>query len=94
MTAGRYDLHITATAARALSDRLTPAVAFAAWDLIDGALRDNPRRVGRPLRAPFAGQRAARRSTYRIRYRIDDDKHVVVVLDITGRADAYRPRQA
>lgn len=65
-------------------------VAAAAWELIDGPLRDNPQRLGKPLRAPFAGQWVARRSSYRIRYRIDDSRGVVIVLDVRGRADAYR----
>jgi mRNA interferase RelE/StbE len=68
-------------------------VAFAAWELIDGRLRENPHRVGRPLRPPFAGHWSARRGTYRVRYRIDEDQHLVVVLDIVGRADAYRTRR-
>lgn len=53
-------------------------------------LRDNPQRLGKPLRAPFAGQWVARRSSYRIRYRIDEVRQVIIVLDIRGRADAYR----
>lgn len=66
------------------------AVAAAAWELIDGPLRDNPHRLGKPLRAPFAGHWVARRSTYRVRYRIDDVRKMVIVLDVRGRADAYR----
>jgi mRNA interferase RelE/StbE len=77
-----------------LAEALPLAVAFAAWEFIDGPLRANPRRVGRPLRAPFVGHWSARRGTYRVRYRIDEDKHLVVVLDIVGRADAYRSGRA
>jgi len=73
-----------------LTDELPAAVAAAAWELIDGPLRENPRRTGKPLRAPFAGRWGARRSSYRVRYRIDDDRQMVTVLDIRGRADAYR----
>lgn len=72
------------------SDELSVKVATAAWELIDGALRDNPQRLGKPLRAPYAGHWVARRSSYRVRYRIDDERRVVVILDIRGRADAYR----
>lgn len=85
-----YDVELARPARRALSDELPVSVAAAAWELIDGALRDNPKRVGKPLRAPYAGQWVARRSSYRVRYRIDEDRHVVTVLDIRGRADAYR----
>lgn len=85
-----YDLVVAPPARRALAEALPPAVAFAAWELIDGPLRENPRRVGRPLRPPFAGHWSARRGTYQVRYRIDEDEHLVVVLDVVGRADAYR----
>ncbi|MGI8457022.1 MAG: type II toxin-antitoxin system RelE family toxin [Propionibacteriaceae bacterium] len=86
----RYDLEVARPARRALTDELPVAVAAAAGELLDGPLRDNPHRVGTPLRAPFAGQWVARRSSYRIRYRIDDGRRLVMVLDIRGRADAYR----
>ncbi|MGH8904977.1 MAG: type II toxin-antitoxin system RelE family toxin [Egibacteraceae bacterium] len=85
----RYELTVAWPARRALTEELPLKIATAAWELIDRALRDDPRRVGKPLRAPFAGHWIARRGTYRIRYRIDEDKHTVVVLDIVGRADAY-----
>lgn len=86
----RYDLEVARPARRALTDELPVAVAAAAWELIDGPLRDNPHRLGKPLRAPFAGHWVARRSSYRVRYRIDDGRQMVIVLDIRGRADAYR----
>jgi mRNA interferase RelE/StbE len=86
----RYDLEVARPARRALTDELPVKVAAAAWELVDGALRDNPHRLGKPLRAPFAGQWVARRSSYWIRYRIDDARQVLIVLDIRGRADAYR----
>ena len=89
MSGEPYDLRLSGAACRALTDQLKPSVAFAAWEFCDGPLRDNPHRVGRPLEAPFAGCWAARRGSYRVRYEIDDDKHLVTVLDIAGRADAY-----
>lgn len=94
MNDDRYELILTRPARRALTTELPFKVAAAAWELIDGALREGPRRVGKPLRAPYAGQWIARRSTYRVRYRIDEDKHAVVVLDIAGRADAYHRNRA
>ncbi len=86
----KYDLEVARPARRALTDELPVAVAAAAWELIDGPLRVNPHRLGKPLRALFAGHWVARRSSYRVRYRIDEDRQVVIVLDIRGRADAYR----
>jgi mRNA interferase RelE/StbE len=90
----RYELVIAPPAHRALADRLPLKIAMAAWAFIDGPLRDNPQRVGHALRAPFEGHWSARRGTYRVRYRIDEDKHVVIVLDVVPRADAYQPERA
>jgi len=89
-----YELIVARPAKRALAEVLPTAIAFAAWEFLDGPLRENPHRVGHPLRAPFAGYWSARRGTYRVRYRIDEDQHTVIVLDVVGRADAYRPGRA
>jgi mRNA interferase RelE/StbE len=90
----RYELLIAPPARRALASRLPPKIAMAAWAFIDGPLRDNPQRVGHALRAPFEGHWSARRGTYRVRYRIDEDKHAVIVVDIVPRADTYQPGRA
>lgn len=86
----RYGVELARPARRALTDELPVTVAAAAWELIDGPFRHNPHRLGKPLRAPFAGHWVARRSSYRVRYRIDEERHIVIVLDVRGRADAYR----
>ncbi len=86
----RYGVEVARPARRALADELPVKIAVAAWELVDGALRDNPQRLGTALRAPFAGHWVARRSSYRIRYLINEDRHVITVLDVRGRADAYR----
>ncbi len=86
----RYDLELSPSARRALSETLPPAVAFAAWELIDGPLRGAPRRVGVRLRAPFDGLWRARRGEYRVRYEIDDQRRVVRILDVDHRREAYR----
>jgi mRNA-degrading endonuclease RelE of RelBE toxin-antitoxin system len=77
-------------APRALAESLPAAAAFAAWEFIDGPLRDSPHRVGAPLRAPFEGLWRARRGEYRVRYEIDDERMIVKVLDVDHRRDAYR----
>ncbi|HEX7147325.1 MAG TPA: type II toxin-antitoxin system RelE/ParE family toxin [Actinomycetota bacterium] len=87
----RYTLRIAPTARRALEHRLPLKIATAAWEFLDGPLRENPQRVDHPLRAPFVGDWSARRGTYRVRYRIAEDERVVEVLDIAGRSDAYDP---
>jgi mRNA interferase RelE/StbE len=90
----RYELQVAPPARRALAERLPLKIAMAAWAFVDGPLRDNPHRVGHALRAPFEGHWSARRGTYRVRYRIDEDKHAVIVLDIAPRAGAYDPSRA
>lgn len=90
----RYDLTFGSAARRALAEHLPERVAVAVLAFCDAALRENPYRVGKPLRAPLAGQYSARRGAYRVRYRIDDDKRLVTVVDIAYRADAYHPGRA
>ena len=69
---------------------LPEKIAAAAAEFITGPLLDNPRRVGRPLRDEYAGQHSARRGhDWRVRYRIDQDSHTVVVLDFSHRSDTY-----
>lgn len=86
----RYDLLLSPGARRALTDVLPPAAAFAAWEFVNGPLREAPQRVGAPLRAPFDGLWRARRGEYRVRYEIDEAQRVVKVVDIDHRRDAYR----
>lgn len=90
MTDSRYDIVVTAPAARAIRETLPDAVAFAVIDLITGPLLDNPRRVGAELRDELEGVWSARRGTYRILYRIDDDRRQVIILRIGHRKDVYR----
>jgi mRNA interferase RelE/StbE len=87
----RYDLVLTPPAQRAIADKLPEAVATAVIDFLTTALVANPQRVGKPLRADLAGIWSARRGTYRVLYRINDDTHEVVVLRVEHRRDAYRP---
>jgi mRNA interferase RelE/StbE len=87
----RYELVVKASARRALEQVLAPSAAFAAWEFISGPRLDNPRRVGKPLVEPFQGDWSARRGHYRVRYRVDDEKRTVTVLDIASRSDAYYP---
>ena len=85
-----FTIVLTPSARRALTHALPAAAAFAAWEFIQGPLATRPRIVGAPLRAPIEGLWRARRGEYRVRYRIDDTSHRVIVLDIDHRRDAYR----
>lgn len=91
--AGRYELIIAPTARRRqLAEVLPEAVAFAAYKFVTGALLDNPHRVGKRLHPPLDNRLSARRGTYRIIYRVDDEQRLVTVVAVAARRDVYRPR--
>lgn len=90
MSSSRYQLIIAPTARRQLAEQLPGPVAFAAYEFIIGPLLDNPHRVGKLLRPPLNDRHSARRGTYRVLYRIDDQDDTVTVVGVFGRADAYR----
>jgi mRNA interferase RelE/StbE len=87
---GPYEVRLSPSAVRALEIELPESVAAAAWEFIDGPLRENPRRVGKPLREPLAPLYSARRGEYRVLYRIMDRVLLIDVVRITHRRDAYR----
>jgi mRNA-degrading endonuclease RelE of RelBE toxin-antitoxin system len=76
-------------AARQLAENLPESVAAAAVEFVTGPLLTNPRRVGKPLRAPLDGKWSARRGQYRVIYEINEKSEVVTVLVIAHRRDAY-----
>lgn len=87
-----YELVLTPPAQRAIASKLPEAVAVAVIDFLTTALIENPQRVGKQLRDDLAGIWSARRGTYRVLYRINDEVREVVVLRIEHRSDAYRAR--
>lgn len=86
----RYEIRLSRSAVRALEVELPEPVAAAAWQFIDGPLRENPRRVGEPLREPLAPLYSARRGEYRVLYRIVENLLLIDVVRIAHRRDAYR----
>ena len=90
----RYEIRFQPAARRAIAQRLPEAVAAAVLEFCDAALAVNPQRIGKPLFGPLAGCHGARRGTYRIAYRIEEDSRVVHVLDVDHRSEIYhRPQQ-
>jgi mRNA-degrading endonuclease RelE of RelBE toxin-antitoxin system len=67
-------------------------VAIAAYEFVVGPLLDNPYRLGKRLQPPLADRHSARRGTYRVIYRIDDEQLTVTVLAVVHRSDACRAR--
>ena len=87
----RYQIRFQPAPRRAISQRLPETVAAAVLEFCEAALAVNPHRVGKPLFGPLAGCHGARRGTYRIVHRIEEDTRTVQVLDIDHRAKIYRP---
>lgn len=85
----RYDVRFTRSARRALTHDLPEAVAAAAFEFIQGALRENPRRVGKQLKPPLFPLYSARRGEYRVTYDILDDIVVIEIVAVLHRRDAY-----
>ncbi len=84
-----FELVLTPPARRAIQKHLPESVAAAVVEFLTGALIDNPHRVGKALRGQLAGIYSARRGTYRVLYRINEQDREVVVLRIEHRRDAY-----
>jgi mRNA interferase RelE/StbE len=85
-----YELRTTPSVLRALGETLPEAVAAAAHEFITGPLPEQPHRIGKRLLPPLDDRFSARRGTYRIIYRIDDKTHIVTMVDVAHRRDAYR----
>jgi len=88
----RDEIRFQPAARRAIAERLPEAVAAAVLEFCEAALAVSPYRVGKPLFGPLAGCHGARRGTYRIVYRVQENTRTVHVLDIDHRAQIYRPR--
>ena len=90
-----YELVLTPPAVRAIQRHLPETVAAAVIEFLTGALVDNPQRVGKPLRGDLAGIYSARRGTYRVLYRINDDHGrsscFASTIDETSTAVPERP---
>jgi len=59
---------------------------------IETRLAVDPVGLGKPLRYSFIGHRRIRVGDYRIVYRIDMQKHIVIIVLIKHRKDVYDDR--
>jgi mRNA interferase RelE/StbE len=93
VTADPYELGMARPARRAISELLPEDVAAAAVEFITGPLLEIPYRIGKPLQGELTGLHSARLATlWRVIYRVDESKHLVVVEDIQRHSTAYRRR--
>jgi len=91
VTGSSYGVAWTPSAKRDL-DLLPEKIAAAVVEFVYGSLAENPHRVGRELHLELAGQHAARRSEYRVVYRIGDADIRVIILAVDHRRHVYRRR--
>ncbi len=86
-----WSLVVAASAERSLG-RLTEAVAAAIVEFMLGPLLEAPTAVGKPLQRELAGYWSARRGSYRVIYRLDENRNEIIVVRIDHRSDVYRSR--
>lgn len=85
-----YEVTWSKQSRRALTSTLPEPVAAACLEFVLGPLRDNPRRVGKPLRPPLDGLHSARRGQFRVVYEIQDHLVRIHIVTISHRRGAYR----
>jgi mRNA interferase RelE/StbE len=85
-----YTVVFTAAARRGMN-RLPASAAGALFEHLTGPVAENPHRLGKQLDPPMEELRSARRGEYRALYTVDDEEHVVAVVAVAHRRDAYRP---
>jgi mRNA-degrading endonuclease RelE of RelBE toxin-antitoxin system len=76
--------------ARRQLERLPESAAAAILETLL-AIRENPRRIGKPLVLEHHGRFSARRGPYRVIYELDESARLVTVVAIGHRRDVYRP---
>jgi len=81
---------LTPEAQRQLS-RLPEKILAAVLEGLSGSIARDPWQVSKPLHDELAGLRVARRSEYRVVFRIDESKHLIVVRRIDHRARRLSP---
>lgn len=84
-----YLVRWASPARRAIENTLPEAVATAVWEFVNGALAENPQRVGKRLARELAVYWSARRGQYRVIYAIDDERTTVTIMTVDHRRDVY-----
>jgi mRNA-degrading endonuclease RelE of RelBE toxin-antitoxin system len=84
-----YDYGFAPRAVRDL-EKLPESVAAACVEFIAGPLQENPRRLGKPLlRGQWVGLWTARCGSYRVIYRLDEDRRRLQIVHIDHRSRVY-----
>lgn len=70
-------------------ERIPPAIREIIRKAIEKKLTVDPVNFGKPLRYSLKGYRRLRVGEYRVIYKIDEDKVIVIIVDIDHRKDIY-----
>jgi mRNA interferase RelE/StbE len=70
-------------------DKISPPVRKIIKEAIEKKLTVDPIAFGKPLKYSLKGYRRLRVGDYRVIYRVDEDRIIVIVIDIEHRKDIY-----
>lgn len=70
-------------------DRIPPAIREVIRKAIEKKLTVDPVNFGKPLRYSLKGYRRLRVGDYRVIYKVDEDRVIVIIVDIDHRKDVY-----
>jgi mRNA interferase RelE/StbE len=70
-------------------EKIPPAIKEIIRKAIEKKLTVDPFNFGKPLRYSLKGYRRLRVGDYRVIYRIDEGKVIVIIVDIDHRKDVY-----
>ncbi len=69
--------------------KIPPAIREIIRNAIEKKLMVDPMRFGKPLRYSLKGYRRLRVGDYRVIYKVDEDKVIVIIVEIDHRKDIY-----
>ncbi len=70
-------------------ERIPPAIREIIRKAIEKKLTVDPHNFGKPLKYDLKGYRRLRVGEYRVIYKIDEGKVIVIIVDIDHRKDVY-----
>lgn len=89
MPGNRYDIQYLDTVIKEDIPNLQQSIRAMIKKAIEERLAIDPIGFGKPLRYSLKGHRRLRVSDYRIVYRIDPDKNMIIIVTIKHRKDVY-----
>lgn len=70
-------------------DKIPQGIREIIKEAIEKKLMTDPLRFGKPLRYAWKGYRRLRVGDYRVIYKVDEDKVIVIIIEIGHRKDIY-----